>query len=115
MDKYWQENFEKRKDLTRGMRENYHKRENKNFDKMDKKRILKRDSSRALCHRPASPPMAAAVSPEEDLINEWRRKVDQSECKGQIIVKGMPGGVCTENFRGRIIFILLDIKEASRG
>ena len=79
------------------------------------KRILKRDSSRALCHRPASPPMAAAVSPEEDLINEWRRKVDQSECKGQIIVKGMPGGVCTENFRGRIIFILLDIKEASRG
>ena len=41
------------------------------------KRILKRDSSRASCHRPASPPMAAAVSPEEDLINEWRRKVDQ--------------------------------------
>ena len=49
------------------------------------KRILKRDSSRALCHRPASPPMAAAVSPGEDLMNEWRRKVS---AKVKLLSKG---------------------------
>ena len=32
--------------------------------------------------------MAAAVSPEEDLINEWRRKVDQRSAKVKLLSKG---------------------------